>query len=116
MQSPFVQIPVDGRGKEDDCCTLAGGYLDVHRREIGLSALDAIVEVYQNGHNSLTTVLGKTPSVFVTEVKGVKVLLYGGENMGNISRTHFVVSKMTNNKKHNKIVEVFKKNFISLFF
>ena len=66
MQGPLVQIPINRRGKEDDCRTLAGGYLDVHRRKVGLSALGAIVEVYQNGYDSLTTVLGKTPSVFVT--------------------------------------------------
>jgi hypothetical protein len=74
VQGPLVQVPVDGRRKEDDGRSLAGGHLQVHDRKFRLSALDAIVEVYQNGHDPLATVLGKSPSVFVAQIECVKVL------------------------------------------
>ena len=49
MQGPLVQIAIHRGRKEDHRGALARGYLEVHGREIGLSALGAVVEIHQNG-------------------------------------------------------------------
>lgn len=79
MQGPLVQVSVNGRRKENNGCSLAGGYLQVHGGKVRLPALGAIVpaEIRQDRHDPLTTVLGKPPSIFVAQVKCVKVLWCG---------------------------------------
>ena len=76
MQGSLVQVSVNGRRKENNGCSLAGGYPQIHGGKLRLSALGAIVpvEIRQDGHDPLTTVLGKPPSIYVAQVKCVKVL------------------------------------------
>ena len=74
VESSLVKISIDSRREKDNGRSFPWRYLDIHRWKVRLTTLGTVIKVYQNGHQPLTTVLGKSPSIFVTQVKCVKVL------------------------------------------
>jgi hypothetical protein len=74
MQGHFVQQAIDSSWEKDQGHAPAGLDFKVEGRKGRRPTLLNVVEVDQNGHDSLASIGGKSSSIFVAEVKGIKML------------------------------------------
>lgn len=81
MQCAFVQKSVHGSGKEYQRRASPRRHLKVQSWKLRLPAIDAVVQIHEHRHDSLTPIGGEPPSVVVAQIEGVKVL-ESGTKMG----------------------------------
>lgn len=74
MQGHLIQDSMNGGGEKDQGHALFGLDLQVQTGEMGTSALLDIVQVNQDSNGTLSTIGGKSSTIFFVQIEGIKVL------------------------------------------